>query len=103
MADRAASILVPGVLHRLIVVATLVFVFTHIAACVHVLGGDVLLWLDVNSPPDTDTFLGSTVVAFLDAHQALSLRLLSLDHLLVLLQAFLECTGELEAPVLDDI
>ena len=75
----------PGVLHRLIIVATLVFVFTHIAACVHVLGGDVLLRLDVDSPPDTDTFLGSTVVAFIEAHQALSLCLLGLNHLLMLL------------------
>lgn len=72
LTNGAASILVPGILHSLFIVVTRLFVLFHIAACVDVLSGDVFLWLDIDSPPDIDTFLGAAVspslVAVFEAH-----------------------------------
>ena len=96
LTDRAASILVPRVLHRLIAVGPRLVFVAHVAACMHVLSRHILRRLDFYSPLDIDTFLRATItlpLVFLDSHKTLALCLLRLNHLLVLLQALLEGAG----------
>ena len=105
LSDGAATVLMPRILHRLLIMPTLL-VLINKAACVHVLGIDILLRLDLDPSPHIDTFLWATarfVSLVARADQPLTLGLLCLNHLLVLLQTILERTGQLGSSVLYDL